>query len=68
MYVMKCNVRGKKQTKKKVKVICGWGSEGIFFLFDTVSRLALGPSQPPIQCVSGALSAGIKRPGRKADH
>jgi hypothetical protein len=38
------------------------------FLFITVSRTALGPTQPPIQCVSGALSLGVKRPGREADH
>jgi hypothetical protein len=38
------------------------------FLFTTVSRTALGPTQPPIQWVPGALSVGIKRPGREADH
>jgi hypothetical protein len=30
------------------------------FLFVTVSRPALGPTQPPIQGVPGALSLGIK--------
>jgi hypothetical protein len=30
--------------------------------------MALGPTQPPIQWVPGALSLGIKRPGREADH
>jgi hypothetical protein len=38
------------------------------FLFTTASRTALGPTQPPIQCVPGALSLGVKRPGREADH
>jgi hypothetical protein len=38
------------------------------FLLSTPSRLVLGPTQPPIQCVQGALSPGIKRPGREADH
>jgi hypothetical protein len=38
------------------------------FLFTTASRTALGPTQPPIQWVPGALSLGVKRPGRKADH
>jgi hypothetical protein len=38
------------------------------FLFDTVSGPALGPTQPPIQWVPGALSLGVKRKGRKADH
>jgi hypothetical protein len=33
-----------------------------------VSRTALRPTQPPIQCVRGALSLGVKRPGRDADH
>jgi hypothetical protein len=37
-------------------------------LFTTVSRPALGPIQPPIQWVPGALSPGVKRPGREADH
>jgi hypothetical protein len=34
------------------------------FLFTTASRTALGPTQPPIQWVPGALSLGVKRPGR----
>jgi hypothetical protein len=38
------------------------------FFFTTVSRTALGPTQPPIQWVQGALSLGVKRPGREADH
>jgi hypothetical protein len=37
------------------------------FLFITASRTALGPTQPPSQCVSGAPSLGVKRPGREAD-
>jgi hypothetical protein len=37
------------------------------FLFTTVSRTVLGPTQPPIQQVPGALSLGVKRPGREAD-
>jgi hypothetical protein len=38
------------------------------FLFTTLSRPALGPTQPPIQCVPGAVSLRVKRPGREADH
>jgi hypothetical protein len=38
------------------------------FLFSTSSITALGSTQPPIQCVPGALSPGIKRPGHEADH
>jgi hypothetical protein len=37
------------------------------FLFQA-SRTALGPTQPPIQWVPGALSLGVKRLGREADH
>jgi hypothetical protein len=39
-----------------------------FFLFTTASRPALGPTQPPIQWVPGALSLGVKLPGREAAH
>jgi hypothetical protein len=38
------------------------------FLFDTVSGPALGPTQPPIQWVSLALSLGLKQPGCEVDH
>jgi hypothetical protein len=38
------------------------------FLFATASRTALGSTQPPIQWVRGALSLGVKRLGREADH
>jgi hypothetical protein len=38
------------------------------FLFSTMFRTALRPTQPPIQCVSGALPLWVRRPGREADH
>jgi len=38
------------------------------FLFTTASRPALGPTQHPVQWVSGALPLGVKRPGIEADH
>jgi hypothetical protein len=38
------------------------------FLFSKSFRLILGPTQPPIQWAPGALSPGVKRPGREADH
>jgi hypothetical protein len=37
------------------------------FLFSKSSRPALGPSQPLVQCITGAVSPGVKRPGREAD-
>jgi hypothetical protein len=30
--------------------------------------MALGPTQTPIQWIPGALSLGVKRSGREADH
>jgi hypothetical protein len=44
-----------------------WKGLGIF-LFITVYRLALGPTQLPIQCVLEAVSLGVKWPGRETDH
>jgi hypothetical protein len=41
---------------------------GKIFLFSTASRPALRPTQPLIQWVLEALSPGVKRPGRQADH
>jgi hypothetical protein len=38
------------------------------FLFTTASRTAVKLTQPPIQWATGALSLGIKPPGREADH
>jgi hypothetical protein len=38
------------------------------FSFSTSSRPALGSTQPPIQWVPGALSPGVRRPDREADH
>jgi hypothetical protein len=39
------------------------------FPLASVSRPALGSTQPPVQWVPGVLSPGVKvRPGRDADH
>jgi len=37
-------------------------------LFTTASKTALGPIHPHIQWVPGALTLGVKRLGREADH
>jgi hypothetical protein len=54
-----------------VSVTIGYGlegrSRGKVFLFSTSSRSSLGSTQSPIQWVPGALSPGVKRPGREAD-
>jgi hypothetical protein len=45
-----------------------WWGLGIF-LFTTMSRTVLGPTQPTVQWVSGALSLGVKQPARhESDH
>jgi hypothetical protein len=38
------------------------------FLFTTTSRPALRSTHPPLHWVPGALSLGLKRLGREADH
>jgi len=38
------------------------------FLWDTASRQALGPTQPPIQCVPRVHFPAIKRQNSEADH
>jgi hypothetical protein len=44
-------------------------AEGLgIFLFTTASRTALEPTQPSIQWVPEALSLGVMRLGREADH
>jgi hypothetical protein len=43
-------------------------SEVKIFHFCMSSRPALGSTKPPIQWVPGAISLGVRRPGREADH
>jgi hypothetical protein len=38
------------------------------FLFSAISILALGLTQPPIQWMLAALSAGVKQPRDEIDH
>jgi hypothetical protein len=48
----------------KVRFPAGAGN----FLFTTASRTDLGPTQPPIQWVPGALSLGVKQQVGEGDH
>jgi hypothetical protein len=61
-----------KSRDSLVGIALGYGlddRQGLgIFLFTTASRTALGPTQPPIQRVRGALSLGVKRPERESDH
>jgi hypothetical protein len=59
-----------------VRIATGYGmdgrgsisSRGKIFLFSTLYRLALVPTQPPFQWVPGALSLEVKRLGHVADY
>jgi hypothetical protein len=42
--------------------------KGKIFIFSTASKSALGPTQPPLQWVPGAIFPGVKRPGLQADN
>jgi hypothetical protein len=62
---------------RAVGIATGYGLDGRGFgvrvlvgsrIFSASSRPARGSTQLPIQWVQGALSLGVKRPGREADH
>jgi hypothetical protein len=55
------------QPKKKKSPKFG-AARGLGIFFTTASRTALGPTQPPMQRVPGALSLVVKQPGREANH
>jgi hypothetical protein len=49
-------------------LLCFFRSGWTTFLTFAASRIALGPTHPPIPWAPGALSRGVKRPRREADH
>jgi hypothetical protein len=59
-----------------VSIATSWTTEGSEFksrwvnnfYFSMSSKQALRSTQPPLQWVPEALSPGVKRPGREADH
>jgi hypothetical protein len=52
-----------------IKVLGFDSQQGLgIFLFIIVFRPALGPTQPPIEQIPVALTLGVKRPKREADH
>jgi len=53
----------------RVRVLEFSSQQGLeIFLFTTVSRMALGPTQPPSQWITGPLSLGVKQPGCEEEH
>jgi hypothetical protein len=55
------------KTEMEMRNIVSGRGLGIL-LFTTVSRTALGPTQPPIQWGTRGSFPGVKRPGCEADH
>jgi hypothetical protein len=70
-----CKNKGSRDSAVGIATGYGLDEQGVWsssggknFHFSISSRPALGPTQPPIQWVPGALSSGVKGPGREADH
>jgi hypothetical protein len=43
-------------------------SLSVYLIINYLQHYTLGPTQPPIQWIPGALSPGVKRQGHEADH
>jgi hypothetical protein len=72
-------LKPRKRASREFVSLCPYGMDDLgsrfrfpeglgIFLFTTASRMALGPTNLPILWISGALSLGLKRPGREADN
>jgi hypothetical protein len=51
-----------------VGIATGYVLDGRDSIPERGKDLSLGPTQPPIQWVPGAVFLGVKRPDREADH
>jgi hypothetical protein len=65
----------KLSRNSSVGIATGYGLDGRgvgvrvqIFLLSTSSKPVLGSTRPPTQCVTGVLSAWVKRPGREGDY
>jgi hypothetical protein len=77
-YIFRCSLYLKGYYNSVVGIPTGYGLDdrgvgvrvpvGSRIFSSTLSRPALGPTQPPIQWVPGAVSPGVRRQGREADH
>jgi hypothetical protein len=71
MFYLKCVythlLTSENSRDSSVDIGTGWTRDKICLL-SIAARPALGLTQPPMQWVRGALSPGVKRPGREADH
>jgi hypothetical protein len=71
-FMLGCSVKAQEQLYLYLYLIGVLGFDSrrrlAVFLFTIASRRALGPTQPHIQWVPGALSLGVRQPGREADH
>jgi hypothetical protein len=68
MFIARPLLRLSKKRDNSVGIALGYGLDDRGARIRFPAETALGPTQPPTQWVSGALSLGIKRPVRKADH
>jgi hypothetical protein len=69
VFVRNAYQRRSRDSSVCVATVYGFDSQHTkIVLFSTASRPALGPTQPPSPLVPAALSRGINRQGREADH